>query len=633
MSKITSSVLDKAKLLGCFIANSEEWVRHGEAAWRDMAAKLRSTPECERLLGLDTEWFNKNPLAVVQVATATHCFVLHLSYFSQRRLPDPVREVLEDPSVIKCGVGVTGDVRRLAAEQQLTISTLFDVETFSVQTGLAQPGGTGLKALAEGVAGVTIEKPYAITRSNWELPLNAAQVTYAAEDAIASFLVGQRVLREVVRGSAAEAPAATAAVLKLKAPLAARAYKAAVRALAQQKAEAQRREAKGSGEEDAMGGFTAKQLGGEGRVRVLSRDNQFLFECSYGRAKYYALEKNIAKVIKYQEKNNRKPAVIQLLFDPQFKTRLCIYNILSFCELGTKCPFAHGLEELTPEARGLLDSSAAGTPSCACCLGAKGLFRHAMVPPSLRRFLPRPFRSKKEEHLEDFVPICYQCNILLRHLYEEEMRRVYKDAERRAAELHYPKGGVQLATVGKCVSYARLLRDEEKLNSIPAARQEQLAAFIRKHWRRTYLADMVKDDYVPPTAFSSETALRADADFLDHLGGVVPGDVRAKYTMDLLLRALPNPNPAPPSCADTTLTQGRAGKKEAEARMGEKDEEEQETPPLVLEDDAGETVQQRAREFVERWRSFCFSNCKMLPKESNKMTDEDWKIYRDAQKA
>ncbi|KAG5493139.1 hypothetical protein GH5_01876 [Leishmania sp. Ghana 2012 LV757] len=456
-------------------------------------------------MGIDSEWFRNSPLAVVQFATSSHCFVLHISLFDGRVLPDAVKEALFDPGIIKCGVGVNGDVSRLQREQNITVQSVLDVAQYSVLFGLHHGAKSNLKVLAKSVANLSIEKDEMITRSNWELPLSDSSVNYAAEDALASFSIGQAVMLK-----AAEMYNMSASIfdvaqwLKRTAPAAAAELK-----------KLQRETSKLEAEKRRQPGLTLTDSSGS-KVRVLDRNGNFMFDCSPRKAKFYVMEKSLAVITKHVNNDPRKASEIQFLCDPKVKTRLCWHHVLGSCELNGRCPFAHSVSELEPDTAALLESS---TPSCSCCLSTKGLLRHAITPPSFRKFMPLPLRQPQDD---DYLPVCKQCNSTLRPYYDEEMRKCYALAEESNTTT------LNLQAVAKCCSYARLLLDTDKLSKIPAKRREELRQFVKEHWRSTFFQDFNPE-------FEIEEPVEQNAAFLKQLGKIVPGDVRAKVTMTFLI--------------------------------------------------------------------------------------------------
>ena len=69
-------------------------------------------------LGMDCEWVNKKgctntPVALLQIATPlSDCFLVRLCKMDGQ-LPQTVREILEDKSILKFGVGIKEDAKRL----------------------------------------------------------------------------------------------------------------------------------------------------------------------------------------------------------------------------------------------------------------------------------------------------------------------------------------------------------------------------------------------------------------------------------------------------------------------------------------------------------------------------------------
>ncbi|CAC9537630.1 hypothetical protein, unknown function [Leishmania infantum JPCM5] len=480
-----------------------------------MMQTLRQQPRHLKIMGMDSEWFRDLPLAVVQFATSSHCFVLHISFFDGRILPAAVKEALCDPSIIKCGVGVSGDVSRLQKEQNITIQSVLDVAQYSALFGLHQGAQSNLKVLAKSVANLSIEKDKMITRSNWELPLSDSRVNYAAEDALASYLVGRAVMlkaSEVTNMSAHTFDAAQ--WLQHTSSKAAMELKKLQREVLKSEAEKGKKAcpvSKSSGGDVLLAHFRSGT-----KVRVLDRNGNFIFECSSGRAKFYVMEKNLAVITKHEKSDTRKALEIQLLFDPKMKTRLCIHHALGVCELKNQCPFAHGVSELQAEAAALVDSQ---IPSCACCLGTKGLLRHAITPPSFRKFMPPPQRQALDD---DYLPVCKQCNSTLRLYYDEEMKRCYTQAEESNTIMY------DLKVVAKCSLYARLLLDADRLANMPANRRKELQQFVKQNWKSTLF-----EDFNP--GFEIHEPVEQNTSFLERLGKIVPGDTRAKVTMAVLV--------------------------------------------------------------------------------------------------
>ncbi|KAG5493902.1 hypothetical protein JKF63_01734 [Porcisia hertigi] len=503
MNTITSSAVT-TRLCGVFVPHTEAWLSFGECMWIEMMQTLRQQPPHLRIIGFDSEWFMKSPLSVVQFATSSHCFVLHIAFFDGRLLPAAVIEALCDPGIIKCGVGIKNDISRIQEEQEITLQSVLDVAEYSILLRLHSGPKTNLKVLAESVANLTIEKDQWITRSNWELPLWQNQVNYAAEDALASYLVGRAVMMKASEDFNMDTGCFDVAEwLHRTAPIAVMELKKMQRNYANQAME--EREKTGPPSERS----TAK-------VCVLDMQGNFCFECSRARAKFYLLEKSLAVCTKHAKGKRRRALEIQLLFDPKVKMRLCTHHSLGSCELQNQCPFAHGLTELHPAAAALMESQA---PSCACCLGTKGLVRHAITPPSFRKFMPLPQRTAQ---IGDFLPVCQQCMSVVRVLYENEMTSCHAEAKKSNRSI------CNLGAVVKCTAYARLPLGTAHLKKIPPPRSKELQQFVNQNWRSTFF-----EDFNP--GFEIGEPVVQNTEFLRRLAKIDPGDVSGKVTMSILV--------------------------------------------------------------------------------------------------
>ncbi|KAG5468207.1 hypothetical protein LSCM1_02183 [Leishmania martiniquensis] len=504
MKSITSSVV-VPRFCGVVVDSTADWKSHGERMWAEMMQILRQQPAHLRIMGIDSEWFCNSPLSVVQFATSSHCFVIHIKFLDGRVLPDAVKEVLFDPGIIKCGVGVEGDVSRLRQEQNITVQCVLDIARYSALLGLLSGPKSNLKSLAESVANVYIKKDKLISCSNWELPLSQSELNYAAEDAVASFCVGQALMLKAAEVyDICSSTFDAAQWLMRTGPLAATELKNLQREMANVKVEKRGR----SGPKlNSAGGF---------KVRVVDENGHFMLECSPKKAQYYLMEKSLAVITQNRNNDPRKASEIRLLCDPKVKTRLCIHHVFGCCGLNGTCPFAHSVSELDADAAALLESS---TPSCACCLSTKGLMRHAITPPSFRKFMPCPLQKALDE---DYLPICLQCTSILRPYYDEEMKRCYALAENPNTT------SLDLQVVAKCCSYARLLLDADKLSMIPMERREELRQFVKENWKSTLF-----HDFNP--GFKIHEPVEQDSAFLKQLGRITPGDVRSKVTMAFLV--------------------------------------------------------------------------------------------------
>lgn len=135
------------------------------------------------LIGFDTETkpaFKKgvyNYVSLLQLSTPDVAFLIRLNEIG---LPDGIREILEDPSVLKIGAAVLDDLRALRKHaQDFTPASFFDLNDQLKKIGFQN---IGVRNLAAMVLEIRISKSEQV--SNWEAPtLTEKQMLYAATDA------------------------------------------------------------------------------------------------------------------------------------------------------------------------------------------------------------------------------------------------------------------------------------------------------------------------------------------------------------------------------------------------------------------------------------------------------------------
>jgi ribonuclease D len=158
----------------------------------------------EALLGFDTETkpvFVKgvsHPPALVQLAGEREAYVFQLNRLGGL---DGLTEILGDPGILKAGVALRDDLRKLRAH------TPFEPAGFVEIADLCKPAGirqTGLRPLAGLLLGVRISKRE--QRSNWaRSTLTRSQITYAATDAWISREIYRKLLTLPARPHAQQA--------------------------------------------------------------------------------------------------------------------------------------------------------------------------------------------------------------------------------------------------------------------------------------------------------------------------------------------------------------------------------------------------------------------------------------------
>jgi ribonuclease D len=150
----------------------------------ELIATLTSIPGP---LGFDIEWkpnFQKgrpeNPVALVQLSNASQVVLIQLS--AMRQFPVNLKEVLANPAIVKAGVGIEGDMRKLCKDHNVSsIRACVDLALLARNADNAQWKGRyrnpiGLARLALAYVNKELTKGK-VTRSNWEnLPLTSQQI-------------------------------------------------------------------------------------------------------------------------------------------------------------------------------------------------------------------------------------------------------------------------------------------------------------------------------------------------------------------------------------------------------------------------------------------------------------------------
>jgi thymidylate synthase (FAD) len=135
-----------------------------------------------KILGFDTESrpsFKPGqsfPVSIIQLATTDEAYVIQLK--ALRNL-EPIFQIFSDPRVVKAGVALDQDVRKLRDLRAFEPAGFVDIAREVGRIGLRK---SGLRSLAAIMLGFRISK--SSQRSNWAMdPLTPSQIVYAATDA------------------------------------------------------------------------------------------------------------------------------------------------------------------------------------------------------------------------------------------------------------------------------------------------------------------------------------------------------------------------------------------------------------------------------------------------------------------
>ncbi|XP_043234842.1 exonuclease 3'-5' domain-containing protein 2-like isoform X1 [Amphibalanus amphitrite] len=179
------------------VDSTDQWSTVG----RELRARCSETP----VLGLDCEWVTepggrRRPVALLQLATLDGlCVLVRLCRLPD--LPEDLRSLLRDRSVLKVGVACLEDGALLLADHAAPVRGCVDLRHLAGRHPdkarlLRRPG---LAALAQHLLGVHLSKGRRLRCSNWEADaLSADQQEYAADDALVGALLFRALLEPKV---------------------------------------------------------------------------------------------------------------------------------------------------------------------------------------------------------------------------------------------------------------------------------------------------------------------------------------------------------------------------------------------------------------------------------------------------
>ena len=193
---------DIAALAGYRIDKLQNVARHLDGNERQIAivtidtlAAAMTDIKAQQWIGFDTETAatfdkgrrNTNPVSLIQIATASHCYLFRMVGSNVLSFKAALAEVLSEQSnILKIGIGLRSDVNAMKRDFNIALSPMLDLNWLMNQLGAAKQMGT--VQIAASVLSLKLPKSKRVTLSNWALsldkPLSDEQIQYAAADTL-----------------------------------------------------------------------------------------------------------------------------------------------------------------------------------------------------------------------------------------------------------------------------------------------------------------------------------------------------------------------------------------------------------------------------------------------------------------
>lgn len=104
-----------------------------------------------------------------------------------------MRQLLEDPEIIKAGVVPTSDANYLLQDYAIMMNGTFDLRFLAL---LAKHQAEGLGKLSKSILGIELDKNWRVRCSDWEIEtLSPSQIDYAAKDAFVAIEIFRKLYR------------------------------------------------------------------------------------------------------------------------------------------------------------------------------------------------------------------------------------------------------------------------------------------------------------------------------------------------------------------------------------------------------------------------------------------------------
>lgn len=151
-------------------------------------------------IGFDCEWVTVNnerrKVALIQLCSSQGlCALIRICKFKDQKIPIELRELLEDPDIIKAGITPYNDAKLLLEDYAISMYGTFDLRFLAL---LAKQKAEGLGKLSKSILDIELDKSWRIRCSDWEIEhLTPQQVDYASMDAFVAVEIFRKLYKSI----------------------------------------------------------------------------------------------------------------------------------------------------------------------------------------------------------------------------------------------------------------------------------------------------------------------------------------------------------------------------------------------------------------------------------------------------
>ena len=154
-----------------------------------------------QFVGYDCEWKanrckgqKQNKICLIQIGHKNLILLIRIHLFANN-IPIQLISLLQSVDIIKCGVGIYGDVKKLKKDYNLDIFGCVDLNAINTMHFDTNQSFIGLEKFAKKILNQTMDHKHKINHDRWENEqLTQIQIHYAADDAFIAYKIFEKII-------------------------------------------------------------------------------------------------------------------------------------------------------------------------------------------------------------------------------------------------------------------------------------------------------------------------------------------------------------------------------------------------------------------------------------------------------